>query len=194
MGVTAILTFILSQYYDSAIATEYKKNIDTFSEQYKLIKIDNQIRLLGLTKQYINRLKKIYISQAVASLKTSKYLNYLQKYLSLSGRLAIIISLLVLFNVNSDANNLASQGQILSIMFLFYRVFGPYQLLLNALLKYKSNIKIYKTLNEILFLNLYERPSSEYVSKKDQYTEKYLLGHLQLDGVTTSFKGQAAVR
>ena len=43
MGVTAIITFILSQYYDSAIATEYKKNIDTFSEQYKLIKIDNQI-------------------------------------------------------------------------------------------------------------------------------------------------------
>ena len=192
MGVTAIITFILSQYYDSASATEYKKNTDTFSEQYKLIKIDKQIRLLGLTRQYINRLKKIYISQSIASLKTSKYLNYLQIYLSLSGRLAIIISLLVLFNINSGANNFASQGQILSIMFLFYRVFGPYQLLLNALLKYKSNIKIYRTINEILFLNLHERPSSEYISKKEQYTEKYLLGHLQLDGVTTTFKGSSS--
>lgn len=189
MGLTAIITFILSQYYDSASATEYNKSIDTFSEQYKLIKIDKQIRLLGLTKQYINRLKKIYISQAIASLKTSKYLNYLQIYLSLSGRLAIIISLLILFNISSDANNLASQGQILSIMFLFYRVFGPYQLLLNAMLKYKSNIKIYRTINETLFLNLHERTPSEYVNRKEQYTEKYLLGHLQLDGVTTTFKG-----
>nr|WP_115093481.1 ATP-binding cassette domain-containing protein [Synechococcus sp. UW106] len=184
MGVSALITLILSQYYDSASATESRKSIDTFREQYNLIKIDKQIRFLGLKRLYTKRLKNIYASQAIANLKASKYMNYLQIYLSLSSRLAIIISLLILFNANSNNSQISSQGTILSIMFLFYRVFGPYQLLLNAILKYKSNRKIYNFLNDKFFLNQNNNTYSKPI-KIEQYNEKYFLGHLDLDEVTT---------
>ena len=88
MGVSGLITLVLSQYYDSASSTESRKNIDTFREQYNLIKIDKQVRFLGLVGLYTKRLRNIYGSQAIANIKASKYMSYLQIYLSLSSRLA----------------------------------------------------------------------------------------------------------
>ena len=94
-------------------------------------------------------------------MKASKYMRYLQIYLSLSSRLAIIVSLLILFNANSNNSLIVSQGRIL-MAFLFYRIFGPYQLLLSAILKYKSNLKLYNYLNDKFF----KQPKNCYSSSK----------------------------
>ena len=189
MGVSGLITLVLSQYYDSASSTESRKNIDTFREQYNLIKIDKQVRFLGLIGLYTKRLRSIYESQAIANLKASKYMSYLQIYLSLSSRLAIIVSLLILFNANSNNSLIVSQGRILSIMFLFYRVFGPYQLLLSAILKYKSNLKLYNYLNDKFFLNNQKSAYSGSTSI-EQYSEKYLLGYMNLDKITTKLSAK----
>ena len=190
MSISAIIAIILSQYYDSASATEARKNIDTFREQYNLIKIDKQIRFLGLKKLYGKRLENIYKSQAIARIKSTKYVNYLQIYLSLFGRISIIISLLVLFNANSSDTLISSQGQVLSLMFLFYRIFGPFQMLLNAILKYKPNIKIYNFLNEKFFLNSSQQMPYNQLEKIDTYSEKYFHGHVEMNNVSTLSQGK----
>lgn len=161
MLASGLLVWLLSRYYSGAAELNLATGIGIGQAQQEMVSRFLEVKLANVEWVWLQRLRGLSAQSTSSSRVLSQQVGRLQVITSttaqLGGVLTLAIGVWLAHNSNQGA---AAMGNLIAAMFFVWRVFTPFQQLMNALLRYSTMRNQYLQLDQFLKLRSSNRATS----------------------------------
>jgi ATP-binding cassette, subfamily C, bacterial LapB len=161
MLASGLLVWLLSRYYSGAAELNLATGIGIGQAQQEMVSRFLEVKLANVEWVWLQRLRGLSAQSTSSSRVLSQQVGRLQVITSttaqLGGVLTLAIGVWLAYNSNQGA---AAMGNLIAAMFFVWRVFTPFQQLMNALLRYSTMRNQYLQLDQFLKLRSSNRATS----------------------------------
>ncbi|QPN61764.1 ATP-binding cassette domain-containing protein [Synechococcus sp. CBW1002] len=186
MLVSGLLVWLMSRYYSGAATLNQATGTSISQAQLELVHRFLEVKLANVEWVWLQRLRGLSAQSSVSALTINGQVGRLQVISSttsqLAGVLTLAIGALMALNIAQGEagldNVVAPQfGNLIAAMFFVWRIFGPFQLLMSALLRYTTMRNQYQQLDQFLKI----RSASQPRASQDTTSTTRLRGSILLD-------------
>ena len=180
MLISGSIIVVLSKYYSGAEELNIKTSVGILQAQLEIVRRFKEIKLSHLELIWIQRIRALSGESTKSGLVLNKQAGVLQILTSTSSQMAGTLTLAVgawIMFTSPAGNNVL--GNLIAAMFIVWRVFTPFQYLMNALLRFDTISKQYGQLDRFLKLRNYSP-----VARPTVNTKSSLYGSIQLDSIS----------
>lgn len=165
MVLSGLLVWLLSRYYTGASELNLATGIGITQAQQELVNRFLEVKLANVEWVWLQRLRGLSAQSTSSALTINRQVGRLQVLVSTTSQLASVLTLAigVWFAYASDQGP-AAMGNLIAAMFFVFRVFTPFQQLMNALLRFDSMRKQYGQLDQFFKLRSSNRSVGALVS------------------------------
>ncbi len=167
MGITALLVLVLGRFYSIATEMNLSSEMGIAQAQQELVNRYLEIKQSNLEWVWLQRLRGLSAESTTSSLLVNRQLGRLQVIVSTASQLAGVLTLgagvLIAY---SNPSNPAVLGTLIAAMFFVWRVFTPFQQLMNAMLRLSTMRKQFNRLDQFLKLRQTSRVKSSNDSQR----------------------------
>ena len=197
MGVSGLLVWFLSRYYTGAAELNLATGIGIGQAQQEMVGRFLAVKLANVEWVWLQRLRGLSAQSTTSSRQISQQVGRLQVVNSTTSQLAGVLTLAVgAWMAFSSGAGPAAMGNLIAAMFFVWRIFTPFQQLMNALLRYGTMRNQYMQLDQFLKLRGSVRPAASMASRAPRLRGSVLLdsaacrlgseGHLALTRASLS--------
>ncbi|EDY37909.1 ABC transporter, ATP-binding protein domain protein [Cyanobium sp. PCC 7001] len=153
MVLSGLLVWLLSRYYTGAAELNLATGIGIGQAQQEMVSRFLEVKLANVEWVWLQRLRGLSAQSTSSSLVLNRQVGRLQIITSTAAQLAGVLTLAVGVWMSFSSNQgPAAMGNLIASMFFVWRVFTPFQQLMNALLRYSTMRTQYAQLNQFLKL------------------------------------------
>ncbi|WP_231596983.1 ATP-binding cassette domain-containing protein [Synechococcus sp. CBW1004] len=157
MLVSGLMVWTLSRFYAGAAEMNLNTGIGLAQAQQELVHRFLDVKLTNVEWVWLQRLRGLSAQSATSSLTLNQQVGQLQVITSTSSQLAAVLTLAIgAWMAYGSGQGSMAMGNLIASMFFVWRVFGPFQQLMNALLRFSTMRAQYSQLDQ--FLNLRNSP------------------------------------
>ena len=161
MAITAVLVLVLGRYYNIATEMNLSSELGVAQAQQELVRRFLEVKQSNLEWVWLQRLRGLSAQSTTSALTVNRQLGRLQVIVSTAAQLAGVLTLAAgVWIAYSNPSNTALLGTLIAAMFFVWRVFTPFQQLMNAMVRYETMRKQFTRLNQFLKLRQTSRPKS----------------------------------
>ena len=165
MVVTGLFVWSLSRYYTGASELNLATDIGITQAQQQLVNRFLEVKLANVEWVWLQRLRGLSAQSTSSGLTMNRQVGRLQVIVGTSSQLANVLTLAIgVWLAYSSAQGPAAMGNLIAAMFFVFRVFTPFQQLMNALLRFDSMRKQYGQLDQFFRMRSSTRPANSLVS------------------------------
>lgn len=136
MGFTSLLVVMMARYYGVASDLSLASEVGIAQAQQELVSRFLEIKQSNLEWVWLQRLRGLSAQSTSSALTINRQLGRLQVILSTASQLAGVLTLAFgAWVVSTSTEGAAAMGTLIAAMFLVWRVFTPFQQLMNAMLR-----------------------------------------------------------
>ncbi len=178
MGVSGLLVWSLSRFYAGAAEVNIATGIGLGQAQQELVNRFLEVKLANVEWVWLQRLRGLSAQSTSSSLKLNQQVGRLQVVTSTTSQLAGVLTLAIgAWLAHTSGQGAVALGNLIAAMFFVWRVFGPFQQLMNALLRFATMRAQYGQLDQFLRL----RPTGRPATVAHQLSALRLRGSVLLD-------------
>lgn len=181
MLISGLIVMLLSKFYSVSEELNIKTSIGILQAQQELVTNFKEVKLAHLEWVWVQRIRALSGESSKSGLILNKQAGILQILISTSAQLAGVLTLAfgawILFT-SPGGNDVL--GDLIAAMFIVWRVFTPFQSLMNALLRFDTIKNQYYQLDRFLKLR-----SSTLINRDFNNSKPLLFGTIQLDSVSS---------
>ena len=149
MGVTAVLVFLMGRYYTTASELSLSSDVGTSQAQQELVSRFLEVKESDLEWVWMQRLRGLSAQSTSSALTINLQLGRLQVIISTASQLAGVLTLAFgVWLAYSDDQGARAMGSLIAAMFFVWRVFTPFQQVMNAMLRFNSMQKQFSQLDQ----------------------------------------------
>jgi ATP-binding cassette, subfamily C, bacterial LapB len=161
MLASGLLVWLLSRYYTGAAELNLATGIGIGQAQQEMVSRFLEVKLANVEWVWLQRLRGLSAQSTTSSRILSQQVGRLQVIISttsqLGGVLTLSVGVWLAYTSNQEA---AAMGNLIAVMFFVWRLFTPFQQLMNALLRYGTMRNQYLQLDQFLKLRSSNRATS----------------------------------
>ena len=162
MGVTALLVVVMARYYGVAADLSIASEVGIAQAQQELVSRFLEVKQSNLEWVWLQRLRGLSAQSTSSALTINRQLGRLQVIVSTASQLAGVLTLAFGVWIASTTNEgAAAMGTLIAAMFFVWRVFTPFQQLMNAMLRLSSMRKQFAQLDQFFKLRQNARTAAE---------------------------------
>lgn len=159
MAVTGVLVWSLSRFYRGAADLNLATGLGFTQAQQELVNRFLEVKLANVEWVWLQRLRGLSAQSTRSSLTLNQQVARLQVITSTATQLAGVLTLAIGARMAYSSGQVAvAMGNLIAAMFFVWRVFGPFQQLMNALLRFSTMRNQYLQLDQFLRLRPQSRP------------------------------------
>ena len=161
MLVSGSLVWVLSRYYSGASELNLTTGTSIMQSQQEMANRFLEVKLANVEWVWLQRLRGLSAQSSTSGLRINRQVGRLQVITSTTSQIGGILTLSIgTWFAYQDNHGPAAMGTLIAAMFFVWRVFTPYQALMNALLRFDSVQKQYLKLDQFFKLRTFQRPAS----------------------------------
>ena len=165
MAFSGVLVWLLSRYYSGASELNLATGIGIGQAQQELVNRFLEVKLANVEWVWLQRLRGLSAQSTSSGLTINRQVGRLQVITSTTAQLGGVLTLAIgTFLAYSTDQGPAAMGNLIAAMFFVWRVFTPFQALMNALLRFDSMRKQYGQLDQFFKLRSASRPVASLVA------------------------------
>ncbi len=188
MVLSGLLVWLLSRYYTGASELNLATGIGITQAQQELVNRFLEVKLANVEWVWLQRLRGLSAQSTSSGLTINRQVGRLQVLVSTTSQLASVLTLAIgVWMAYSSDQGPAAMGNLIAAMFFVFRVFTPFQQLMNALLRFDSMRKQYGQLDQFFKLRSSNRSAGALVSAPR------MRGSILLDSAACRLGGEAAL-
>lgn len=188
MVLSGVLVWLLSRYYTGASELNLATGIGIIQAQQELVNRFLEVKLANVEWVWLQRLRGLSAQSTSSGLTINRQVGRLQVLVSTTSQLASVLTLAIgVWMAYSSDQGPAAMGNLIAAMFFVFRVFTPFQQLMNALLRFDSMRKQYGQLDQFFRLRSSTRTAGALVSAPR------MRGSILLDSAACRLGGEAAL-
>jgi ABC-type bacteriocin/lantibiotic exporter with double-glycine peptidase domain len=188
MLLSGLLVWLLSRYYTGASEINLATGIGITQAQQELVNRFLEVKLANVEWVWLQRLRGLSAQSTSSGLTINRQVGRLQVIVSTTSQLASVLTLAIgVWLAYSSGQGPAAMGNLIAAMFFVFRVFTPFQQLMNALLRFDSMRKQYGQLDQFFRLRSSTRTAGALVSAPR------MRGSILLDSAACRLGGEAAL-
>jgi ATP-binding cassette, subfamily C, bacterial LapB len=158
---SGLLVWLLSRYYTGAAELNLVTGLGIGQAQQEMVNRFLEVKLANVEWVWLQRLRGLSAQSTSSSRVLSQQVGRLQVITSTVSQLGGVLTLAVgVWLAYSSDQGAAAMGNLIAAMFFVWRVFTPFQQLMNALLRYSTMRNQYQQLDQFLRLRSSNRASS----------------------------------
>ncbi|WP_010317601.1 ATP-binding cassette domain-containing protein [Synechococcus sp. CB0205] len=162
MGITVILVLVMSRYYGVAADLSLSSEIGIAQAQQELVSRFLEVKQSSLEWVWLQRLRGLSAQSTSSALTINRQLGRLQVVVSTASQLAGVLTLAFgVWLASNSEEGAAAMGTLIAAMFFVWRVFTPFQQLMNAMLRLSSMRKQFAQLDQFFKLRQTTRMAAE---------------------------------
>ena len=178
MVVSGLLVWSLSRFYSGAAQINIASGLGLSQAQQELVNRFLEVKLANVEWVWLQRLRGLSAQSTRSSLTLNQQVARLQVITSTATQLAGVLTLAIgAWMAYATGAGAVAMGNLIAAMFFVWRVFGPFQQLMNALLRFSTMRSQYQQLDQFLRL----RPQARPVAVASQNHALRLQGSLLMD-------------
>ena len=178
MLVSGLLVWSLSRFYAGAAEVNIATGIGLGQAQQELVTRFLEVKLANVEWVWLQRLRGLSAQSTTSSLRLNQQVGRLQVITSTTSQLAGVLTLAIgAWLANASGEGAVALGNLIAAMFFVWRVFGPFQQLMNALLRFATMRAQYQQLDQFLKL----RPAGRSAAVAHQLNSLRLRGSVLLE-------------
>ena len=165
MVLSGLLVWLLSRYYTGASELNLATGTGILQAQQQLVNRFLEVKLANVEWVWLQRLRGLSAQSTGSGLTINRQVGRLQVIVSTTSQLASVLTLAIgVWLAYSSGEGPAAMGNLIAAMFFVFRVFTPFQQLMNALLRFDSMRKQYGQLDQFFRMRSSTRPANSLVS------------------------------
>ncbi|MGB7563988.1 MAG: ATP-binding cassette domain-containing protein [Prochlorococcaceae cyanobacterium] len=163
MILSGLVVFFLARDYAGAAELSLSTGTGIALAQQELVTRFLEVKTSNIGWVWLQRLRGLSAESSKSSLELNKQVSRLQVLISTTSQLGGVLTLAVgAWLISSgELNDPAAMGSLIAAMFLVWRIFTPFQQLMNAMLRYGTMVSHCKQLESFLKLRGVSKASSE---------------------------------
>ena len=162
---SGLLVWLLSRYYTGAAELNLASGLGIVQAQREMVTRFLEVKLASVEWVWLQRLRGLSAQSTSSSLVLNRQAGRLQVITTTTSQLAGVLTLAVgVWMAYTGDQGPAAMGNLIASMFFVWRVFTPFQQLMNALLRYSTMRNQYLQLNQFLRLRTPSRASGAMMS------------------------------
>ena len=188
MLLSGLLVWLLSRYYTGASELNLATGIGITQAQQELVNRFLEVKLANVEWVWLQRLRGLSAQSTSSGLTLNRQAGRLQVLVSTTSQLASVLTLAIgVWLAYSSDQGPAAMGNLIAAMFFVFRVFTPFQQLMNALLRFDSMRKQYGQLDQFFKLRSSNRSTGALVGAPR------MRGSILLDSAACRLGGEGAL-
>ena len=189
MVLSGAVVWLLSRYYSGASELNLATGVGIAQAQQELVNRFLEVKLANVEWVWLQRLRGLSAQSTSSSLTINRQVGRLQVITSTTSQLAGVLTLAFgTWLAFSSPQSGAAMGTLIAAMFFVWRVFTPFQQLMNALLRYDAMSKQYTQLDQFFRLR-----SGSRSSQTSRTTIPRLRGSVLLDNASCRQGNEASL-
>ena len=165
MLISGVVVWLLSRYYSGASELNLVTGIGIGQAQQELVNRFLEVKLANVEWVWLQRLRGLSAQSTSSGLTINRQVGRLQVLTSTTAQLGGVLTLSIgTWLAYSTDQGPAAMGNLIAAMFFVWRVFTPFQALMNALLRFDSMRKQYGQLDQFFKLRSASRPVASLVA------------------------------
>ncbi|MEB3264762.1 MAG: ATP-binding cassette domain-containing protein [Synechococcus sp.] len=193
MVVSGLLVWLMSRYYAGAATLNLTTGTSITQAQQELVSRFLEVKLANIEWVWLQRLRGLSAQSSSTALTINRQVGRLQVITSTTSQLAGVLTLAIgaamaysasLGPAGLDQVVAPQFGNLIAAMFFVWRMFGPFQQLMSALLRYTTMRNQYQQLDQYLKI----RSSTPLIS--GQAASNRLRGSILLDSAACRLGGE----
>lgn len=163
MVISGLLVFFLARYYAGAAELSLSTGTGIGLAQQELVSRFLEVKTANVGWVWLQRMRGLSAESSKSGLELNKQVSRLQVLISTTSQLAGVLTLAVgaWMITSGEMRDAAAMGNLIAAMFFVWRIFTPFQQLMNAVLRYSSMLKQYNQLESFLKLKGTTKASTE---------------------------------
>ena len=189
MLLSGAVVWLLSRYYSGASELNLATGVGIAQAQQELVNRFLEVKLANVEWVWLQRLRGLSAQSTSSSLTINRQVGRLQVITSTTSQLAGVLTLAFgTWLAFSSPQSGAAMGTLIAAMFFVWRVFTPFQQLMNPLLRYDAMSKQYTQLDQFFRLR-----SGSRSSQTSRTTIPRLRGSVLLDNASCRQGNEASL-
>jgi len=177
MLISGCIVVVLSRYYAGALEINQASGLGIGQAQQELVNRFLELKTSHLEWVWLQKLRGLSAESSVSGLTLNRQVGRLQVIVNTTAQLGGVLTLGVgAWLAFMNPANPAVMGNLIASMFFVWRIFSPFQQLMNALLRYSSMAGQYQQIDSFLKLRSPSQSATENLSLR-------LRGNLNLNAV-----------
>lgn len=161
MFFSGLLVWFLSRYYTGAAELNLATGIGIGQAQQEMVNRFLEVKLANVEWVWLQRLRGLSAQSTTSSRVLSQQVGRLQVIVNTTAQLGGVLTLAVGVGLAFASDQAAgAMGNLIAVMFFVWRVFTPFQQLMNALLRYSTMLNQYSQLDQFLKMRTSSRATS----------------------------------
>jgi ABC-type bacteriocin/lantibiotic exporter with double-glycine peptidase domain len=165
MLFSGVFVWLLSRYYSGASELNLVTGIGISQAQQELVNRFLEVKLANVEWVWLQRLRGLSAQSTSSGLTINRQVGRLQVLTSTTAQLGGVLTLSIgTWLAYTTDQGPAAMGNLIAAMFFVWRVFTPFQSLMNALLRFDAMRKQYGQLDQFFKLRSASRPVASLVA------------------------------
>lgn len=161
MFFSGLLVWFLSRYYTGTAELNLATGIGIGQAQQEMVNRFLEVKLANVEWVWLQRLRGLSAQSTISSRILSQQVGRLQVIVTTTAQLGGVLTLAVGVGLAFASDQAAgAMGNLIAVMFFVWRVFTPFQQLMNALLRYSTMLNQYSQLDQFLKMRTSSRATS----------------------------------
>ena len=162
MLISGSIVVVLSRYYAGALEINQASGIGIGQAQQELVSRFLELKTSHLEWVWLQKLRGLSAESSASGLTLNRQVGRLQVIVNTTAQLGGVLTLGVgVWLAFMNPTNPAVMGNLIASMFFVWRIFSPFQQLMNALLRYSSMASQYQQIDSFLKLRSSSQPGAE---------------------------------
>jgi len=162
MLISGSIVVVLSRYYAGALEINQASGIGIGQAQQELVSRFLELKTSHLEWVWLQKLRGLSAESSASGLTLNRQVGRLQVIVNTTAQLGGVLTLGVgAWLAFMNPENPAVMGNLIASMFFVWRIFSPFQQLMNALLRYSSMASQYQQIDSFLKLRSSSQPGAE---------------------------------
>ena len=192
MAVSGVLVWFLSRYYSGASELNLSTGLSIAQSQQELVDRFLEVKLTNVEWVWLQRLRGLSAQSTSSSLTINRQVGRLQVVTTTTAQLGGVLTLAIgAALIDGRTQGPAAMGTLIAAMFFVWRVFTPFQSLMNALLRFDTMYKQYVQLDQFFRLRSTTRNSNSGFAAYSQVPR--MRGSILIDSVSSRIGGEGVL-
>ena len=162
MLISGSIVVVLSRYYAGALEINQASGLGIGQAQQDLVSRFLELKTSHLEWVWLQKLRGLSAESSASGLTLNRQVGRLQVIVNTTAQLGGVLTLGVgAWLAFMNPANPAVMGNLIASMFFVWRIFSPFQQLMNALLRYSSMASQYQQIDSFLKLRSANQPGAE---------------------------------
>jgi ABC-type bacteriocin/lantibiotic exporter with double-glycine peptidase domain len=187
MLISGSIVVVLSQYYAGALEINQASGLGIGQAQQELVNRFLELKTSHLEWVWLQKLRGLSAESSASGLTLNRQVGRLQVIVNTTAQLGGVLTLGVgAWLAFMNPANPAIMGNLIASMFFVWRIFSPFQQLMNALLRYSSMAGQYQQIDSFLKLRSTNQQGAENLNLR-------MRGNLSLNAVALKLGNDQAL-